>query len=341
IDDFLAEEEEKPRRRRWFAWLRRGKATPAPETTRTRWWKLRPTRALVGVLLVAVLLYYPIGALIISKIDDDPKFDAGPVENGASHAIAISAALIDREVDKHAWPANDPFFLPGAILDNMPNFQIGIIQALSRFAVEMTDQIGRTRGSSQADPDLDKAAGLLKYSPTVWIFDPSTSWAPTASSESQYRAARRALLAYNEKLAAGRAVFDRRADNLLSTLDRFAADLGSASAILAQQIDEHSGDFADFRADDIFYNTKGKLYAYALLFRELGKDYAKVIQDRDLKGVWDQTAATLIEAATIRPLVVMNARPDALLLPNHLAVEGFYLMRARTQLREITNILAK
>jgi hypothetical protein len=223
----------------------------------------------------------------------------------------------------------------------MPNFQIGIIQALSRFAVEMTDQIGRTRGSSQADPDLDKAAGLLKYSPTVWIFDPSTSWAPTASSESQYRAARRALLAYNEKLAAGRAVFDRRADNLLSTLDRFAADLGSASAILAQQIDEHSGDFADFRADDIFYNTKGKLYAYALLFRELGKDYAKVIQDRDLKGVWDQTAATLIEAATIRPLVVMNARPDALLLPNHLAVEGFYLMRARTQLREITNILAK
>ena len=110
----------------------------------------------------------------------------------------------------------------------MPNFQIGIIAALGRFAVEMTDQIGRTRGSSQADPDLDKAAGLLKYAPTVWIFDLSTSWAPTASSESQYRAARRALLAYNDKLAADKAVFERRADNLLATLDRFAADIGSA-----------------------------------------------------------------------------------------------------------------
>jgi hypothetical protein len=205
----------------------------------------------------------------------------------------------------------------------------------------MTDQIGRTRGSSQADPDLDKAAGLLKYSPTVWIFDPSTSWAPTASSESQYRAARQALLKYNEKLAARQAVFERRADNLLSTLDRFAADLGSASAILDQQIRDHSGDFVDFHADDVFYNAKGKLYAYAMLFRALGKDFSKVIADKDLKSAWDQTAASLLQGATLKPLVVIHGRPDGLFMPNHLAVEGFYLLRARTQLREITNILAK
>jgi hypothetical protein len=255
--------------------------------------------------------------------------------------VATAAGLIDREVDQNGWPANDPFFYPGSALDNMPNFQIGIIQALGRFAVDMTDQIGRTRGSSQADPDLDKAAGLLKYSPTVWIFDPSTSWAPTASSESQYRAARKALLNYNEKLANHQAVFERRADNLLSTLDRFAADLGSASAILDSQIREHSGDFVDFHADDAFYNAKGKLYAYAMLFRALGKDFAKVIEDKDLKAAWDQTAASLMEGATLKPLVVINGKPDGLFLPNHLAVEGFYLLRARTQLREITNILAK
>ena len=259
----------------------------------------------------------------------------------ASRAVAVAAALIDREVRQHAWPANDPWFLPGAFLDNMPNYQQGIIQALRRFALEMTDQIGRARGSSQADPDLDKAAGLLKYSPTVWIFDPSTSWAPTASSESQYRAARQALLKYNEKLAARQAVFERRADNLLSTLDRFAADLGSASAILDQQIRDHSGDFMDFHADDVFYNAKGKLYAYAMLFRALGKDFSKVIADKDLKSAWDQTAASLLQGATLKPLVVINGRPDGLVLPNHLAVEGFYLLRARTQLREITNILAK
>ena len=313
---------------------------PAAETVPRRR-RFRPLRILFGVLAVALLLYYPVGMIWISKVDDNPNFDPGPVDDGASYAVATAAALIDREVDQHGWPANDPFFYPGAALDNMPNFQIGIIQALSRFAVDMTDQIGRTRGSSQADPDLDKAAGLLKYSPTVWIFDPSTSWAPTASSESQYRAARRALLSYNDKLAAHQAVFERRADNLLSTLDRFAADLGSASAILDTQIREHSDDFVDFHADDVFYNAKGKLYAYAMLFRALGKDFAKVIEDKDLKSAWDQTAASLLEGATLKPLVVINGRPDGLFMPNHLAVEGFYLLRARTQLREITNILAK
>jgi len=127
----------------------------------------------------------------------------------------------------------------------------------------------------------------------------------------------------------------------LSTLDRFAADLGSASAILDQQIRDHSGDFVDFHADDVFYNAKGKLYAYALLFHALGKDFSKVIADKDLKSAWDQTAASLIEGASLKPLVVINGRPDGLFMPNHLAVEGFYLLRARTQLREVTNILLK
>jgi hypothetical protein len=318
-----------------------GAAEAKPETPTHRRWRLRLSHAALGVVAAALLLYYPVGMLMISRIDDDPAFGPGTVEDGASHAVAMAAALIDREVDQHAWPASDPFFYPGAALDNMPNFQTGIIYALSRFAVDMTDQIGRTRGSSEADPDLDKAAGLLKYPPNVWVFDPSTSWAPTASSSSQYRAARRALLSYNDKLASHQAVFERRADNLLSTLDRFAADIGSTSAILDQQIREHASDFVDFHADDVFYNAKGKLYAYALLFRELGIDFAKVIDERDLKGVWDQTGQSLFEAASLRPLIVINGRPDGLLLPNHLAAEGFYLLRARTQLREITSILAK
>jgi hypothetical protein len=346
-DDLLGEE---PPRRRWpwqrqwrWPWRRRSSPeAPAPDAAPAA---PRRHRRLLKIALIAtavlLLIYYPVGALWVNKIDDDPAFDTGPVAPGASNAVAMAAALIDREVNQNGWPANDPFFLPGSVLDNMPNYQTGIIQALGRFTVEMVDQIGRTRGSSQADPDLDKAAGLLKYAPNVWIFDPSTSLAPTASSESQYRAARRALLAYNEKLMSNKAVFERRTDNLLATLDRFAADIGSVSAIIDQQISDHSGDFIDFHADDVFYNAKGKMYAYALLFRALGRDFSKVIQDRDLTDAWKQTEQSLMEAGSLHPLVIMNGRPNGMLVPNHLAVEGFYLMRARTQLREITNILAK
>jgi len=38
---------------------------------------------------------------------------------------------------------------------------------------------------------------------------------------------------------------------------------------------------------------------------------------------------------------VFNASPSSQFIPNHLAVQGFYLLRARTQLREVTNILLK
>jgi hypothetical protein len=205
----------------------------------------------------------------------------------------------------------------------------------------MTDQIGRSRGSSRADPDLEKAGGLLKYPGTVWLWDPSVSWWPTASSVDQYLSARDALLSYNTRLVAGTAVFERRADNLLGLLNRVAADLGSASAVLEQRIETSSGGLIDTQADDIFYNTKGRLYAYALVLRELGSDFDQVLKEKDAVTVWNQMLESLFRAAEMRPWVVVNGSPDGQFLPNHLAGEGFLLLRARTQLREITDVLVK
>jgi hypothetical protein len=316
-------------RRRWWR--------PSVDRRRILRWSLR---GLLALLIIAAL-YYPVGMLVVNRIDDDPNFQAPETPEGASRAVAIAAALIDREVGQNGWPSNDPFFMPGWALDNMPNYQQGIMAALARFATEMTDQIGRVRGTSQADPDLEKAAGLLRYSPTVWIFDFSTSWAPTASSEQQYLAAARILRNFNDRLGRGQAVFERRADNLLGTLDRIAADLGSASAILDKQVQEHSGDWVDFQADDIFYATKGRLYAYGLLLRELGTDFAPVIAERDLKAAWAQMIDSFQTASALHPLVVVNGHPDAFMRPSHLAAQGFFLLRARTQLREISNILQK
>jgi hypothetical protein len=296
---------------------------------------------LVFTLLFLPFLYYPIGALIIHDIDDDPNFAPAEVAPGASRAVALAAALINREAAEHSWPANDPWFLPGAVLDNMPNYQEGIIQALRRFAQEMTDQIGRARGSSQADADLERARSLLNYASDVWIWDISVSIAPTATSPQQYRAARDALLSYNRRLAAGDAVFERRSDNLHATLDRIAKDLGSASAALEQQVEEHSGAWLDFEADDRFYRTKGELYAYALLLRELGKDYESVLKERALQTVWANMLDNLFTAAELQPWVVINGTPDSQAWPSHLAAQGFFLLRARSQLFEIEDILLK
>jgi hypothetical protein len=329
MDDNLSLEAQPPRRWRFLPSFSSG-----GKRRRLVLWTL-------AVILLLLVLYYPVGALIVNNVDDDPNFAPGQVEPNASRAVAMAAALIHREVRDHSWPANHPWFLPGAVLDNMPNYQEGIIQALRRFALEMTDQVGRARGSSQADPDLEQARGLLNYATNVWFWDISVSWFPTATSPKQYKAAEEALLRYNQRLAAGTAVFDRRADNLLATFDRIAKDVGSTSAALEQQIEQHSGDWIDFQSDDRFYRTKGELYAYALLLRELGKDFDPVIKERNLQTVWANMLENLSQAAELHPWVVVNGAPDSQVFPSHLAAQGFFLLRARAQMYELMDILTK
>lgn len=299
--------------------------------------------------MLLAALYYPIGMALTHRIDDNPDFGlaAGPdgtlavPDHGGSEAVRMTIELLRREVDINPWTPNDPFFFPTAALDNMPNYQQGIVYALSRFAIEMADQIGRSRGSSQVDPNLDKASGLLKYAGDVWVWDPSVSIAPTATSEAQYRAGRRELEAYNDRLARGEAVFESRTDNLLATLERFTADIGSTSAVIDEQVANHGGDFLDFRADDVFYQTKGRLYGYYILLRSLKHDYANIITERQLDAAWDNMLTSLRAAVMLDPLVITNGAPDSMIRPSHLVSQGFYLLRARTQMKEIGNILLK
>ena len=314
-----------------------GKTAGQSRFRRIRW------AYVLWVLLIIVALYYPVGMLLAHRINDDVGFEipaSFQVAEG-SRAVSMAAALVDREVNRTKWVANKPFIFPSSMLDNMPNFQMGLVYAVSRFAIEMTDVLGRTRGSSQADPDLDKASGLLKYDGTVWVWEPSVSLMPTASAERQYIAGMNALMSYNGRLAEGAAVYDRRADNLIAFLARVSADLGSASAALDQRAMESNAGWFDFKADDIFYATKGRLYGYYMLLSELAVDFEQVIAEKNVGAVWDQMLDSLRTAAEMDPLIIANGANDGMFVPSHLAVQGFYLLRARTQLKEVENILLK
>ena len=293
------------------------------------------------LLLVVLILYYPLGAMVVESIDDDPQFQPRSVAPGESRAVATAADLVTREVDINTWTPMMPFFTPSGILDNMPNFQRGIMAALGRFSTELMDQLGRTRGSSQTDRDLEQARGFLNEQPNVWIWQPTVSIWPSATSAQKYRAGRDKLMAYNKRLASGQAVFERRADNLQALIDRIANDHGSDSAAIDQHIIEQAGNLFDRQCDDIFYFNKGRLYANFLLLRALGSDFEGVIRERGLTNAWNGTVETFRIASQLDPWVVWNGWPDAFLIPNHLAAQGFYLLRARTQLREISAILLK
>lgn len=298
---------------------------------------------IVWVLVIApiFLIYYPIGMVVVHRIDDSAELDnsAYRVENG-SESVSAAIALVEREVKKHHWTPNDPFFYPGAALVRMPAFQRGLIASVARFSIELSDQIGRSRGSSQIDADLQKAAGLLNYSPNVWMWDFSVSWFPTASSEKQFEEGTKALARYNQRLGSGQALFERRSDNLMQMLDRIASDLGSASAVIDDHIQKSSA-FAFTSSANVFYATKGRMYGNYILLKAMEKDYAALIAERQLQTVWDAMLESLKEGMGFSHFLVINANPKDSIFANHLASQGYYLLRARTQMREITNILLK
>ncbi|WP_244430352.1 DUF2333 family protein [Roseivivax halodurans] len=290
-------------------------------------------------LVLGAVLNYGVLAPLTHDIDADPAFRATLVPEGGSAAVATAAALIDREVGVHGWTPNDPLIAPSAVLDNMPNFQAGVVKAVGRFSFELLDQIARTRGSSSADPDLERASGFLQFPPDIWVWEPSRSILPTVPSESQYLQGQAALERYNMRLAAGNAVFERRADTLAGTLSRISADLGSQTAQLERA--QRTGWWIFSRtADDVFYQNKGMLYSYFVMLAALGEDFEPVIRERNLATVWTQALESLRQGSQLAPAIVLNGDRDRSIFANHLALQGFYMKRAILQLEEAVSVMA-
>src|SRR3954469_25789452 len=105
--------------------------------------------------------------------------------------------------------------------------------------------------------------------------------------------------------------------------------LGDRSGKGGRESGDNSGSWIDFYADDVFYQNKGLLYADALILRDLGKDFADILKEKGAQNIWDRMVTSMMEGSQLSPLIVINGRPDALMQPNHLAAQGFYLIRAR------------
>lgn len=294
---------------------------------------------LLGALIALLVLYYVVGAFLMSKVDADLAFapPAAEAPEGASQSVAMAAALLERELPR--WVPNDPIVKPTVILHNMPNFQRGMLKALQRFTIELNDQLGRTRGSSPIDPDLEKAAGDIRYPPDRWIWNADRWWALSLTTEDSYRRAVKELKAYNARLAANRAAFDPRADNLRATLDGFANDLGATSAAIDEFVAKTAGFPLNYDAAHLFYRAKGQMYACYMILKSLGADSAQVLREKNVEAVYQQMLEAFEAGVKLKPFLVLNGSRDGSMFPNHLTTIGFYLLQARTRLREITSVL--
>ena len=266
---------------------------------------------------------------------------------GRSAIADVTADLIDYNVNENAWISSMILYKLGLFgipwdntpwLDNQASFQRGVNQAIRRTTIELVDTLGRIRGTSQIDQNLQDARGAMQFDEYTWYFgtNPFGFKTPTPAF---HRAAIRDLNAFNARLEACNAVFDARADNLIQFVDRIANDIGSTSAILRERSEAYNYGWFDTRADDRFWFAYGQLYGYYGIIHAAGADFEDVIKQRSIGPLWQQTEQQLRAALNIRPFIISNGNEAGWIMPTHLATMGFYVLRVRSNLVEIRQVL--
>ncbi len=267
---------------------------------------------------------------------------------GNSAIAQVTADLTDFNVNQNTWISSTLLYKLGLFgldwdhtpfMDNKASFQRGINQAVRRTSTELADNLGRVRTTSQIDADLQDARGNLQFDEETWYFGLSP-FGPKTPTPSYYRDAVKKLRAFNRRLETCQAVFDARADNLKQYIDRIASDIGSTSAILKERAENYNYGFFDPRADDRFWFAYGQLYAYFGLMKAAQADFEDVIKQKNLKSLWDTMDAQFVSALRIQPWIIVNSSETGI-FASHLTTMGFYVLRVRSNMVEISNVLAQ
>jgi len=272
---------------------------------------------------------------------------------GRSAIVRVTADLLDFNVNKNSWISSMPAYKIGLFgidwddtpwLDNKASFQRGVHRAIRRTTVELTDSLGRTRGTSEVNKDLDLARSKVHFDEYTWYINPFDSerrFGPTTKTPSYYRDAIGHLRDFNKKLAACKATFDARADNLRSLINRIAKDIGSTSATIKKRSELSNAGWFDFKADNEFMFAKGQMYAYYGILRAAHADFRDVIEKRSVGDVWNRMEAQMKATLELDPMIISNGKEDGWMMPTHVTTMGFYILRVRSNLVEIRSVLER
>lgn len=269
-----------------------------------------------------------------------------------SNIVDATAYQIDFMINKRSWILENPYYKLGffglvswnntPFLDNFASYQRGSLDALARTTIILSDKLARARGTSAKDVDLEDAQGLIKFTPNLWYVNISDNnpWLSPTKSSDFYNRAIDSLYKYNKRLQDCEAVIDLREDNFAYYLDFIAQDLGNISAKLTSaSLRSNAGPF-DMTADNEYWEAWGYLESLSVIMAGAKIDFADQIEANNMKKLWDTMEHHLTEALKIQPFIVSNAEESSL-FAQHLNVIGFYTLRVRANLTEMSQILQR
>lgn len=253
-------------------------------------------------------------------------------------------------LDKRGGYLSNDKLPPGVFMDNVPNWEFGLLTASRDLARAMRNDFSRSQAQSTEDPDLAEADPLLSSPSDRWLLP---------SSESQYRKAATHLHAYLRRLTDGHdgdATFYARADNLADYLQVVSSRLGSISQRLSASVgqlrlqDQEPANASSTaplkrvktpwdKVDDNFYEARGYTWALLEQLRAFRHDFAPVLRKKNALVSLDQVIRELEEAQ--HPLsspVVLNGSPFGF-FANHSLVMANYVSRANAAIIDLRELL--
>ncbi|SPD73074.1 conserved hypothetical protein [uncultured Desulfobacterium sp.] len=245
--------------------------------------------------------------------------------------IKTNQAMIGQLSDN--WLPNDLFW-PTVLLDNMPNFQLGQLEAIRYNVRVLRDNLSRMRTTDKLDPSAEGAFTALSNDPKKW-------WMPSA--ESRWRKAYADLETFYQDLASGKSYFYPRADNLVELLNQYASLMGGANTrlihaprdinhVLADD-QETKGDsqtpgMVDVnipwqRIDDNFYYAQGIAYALYESFTAIRSDFIDILTKKNSLTLVDKIIQDL-ERCYFEPIIVFNGDPESIFANHSLNLSGIF-----------------
>jgi hypothetical protein len=296
----------------------------------------------IAVLVLLVLVVFCTVVMVInSRKPQVHSLEGLDKRIRGAHFIKVNEMLVKDMTEN--WLPNDLFW-PTALLDNMPSFQLGVLEVARYNARVVRDNLSRMRTTDRLDPSAEAAFTNLSNDPFKW-------WFPSA--ESKWKEALGQLETYNRNLSSGKSHFYPRADNLIELLNQYLSLMGGVNTRLInaprdlkstlgveEQKDKASPapnvdiDIPWRQIDDNFYYAQGVAYALHESFRAIRVDFHDVLADKNSLTLVDKILE-ILGRCHFEPLIVFNGDPDSVFANHSLNLSGIF-NDARQKMNSLT-----
>ncbi len=323
-------------------------------------WGLRIT---AGLIIVLVLVQIVFGFLWNSEPD---RFDV--VEHAATLSkqhnenmvtgYITTATLIrvaETMLDKPGGYLSNDMMLPGVFMDNIPNWEFGVLVQVRDLSRALRNDISRSQSQSVEDKDLIIAEPQFHFDSASWVL-------PT--TEGEYREGIEATTRFLRRLADDDqqdAQFYARADNLRAWLETIEKRLGSLSQRLSASVGQEriNTDLANdpeaqqstptdqllelktpwTEIDDVFYEARGSAWALSHFLKAVETDFQDILSKKNalisLRQIIRELDAT---QATVWSPMILNGGGFGF-FANHSLVMANYISRANAAIIDLKRLL--